>query len=65
MLSKKKTKTVDPKYKPTGRSGHTGTSKREYSRAERQKLQRTGDRLLKDIKKKKEKPASSYDPKLG
>ena len=65
MLSKKTTKTVDPKYKPTGKAGHTGTSKREYSRAERQKLQRTGDRLLKDIQKKKEKPASSYDPKLG
>ena len=65
MLSKKTTKTVDPKYKPTGKAGHTGTSKREYSRPERQKLQRTGDRLLKDIQKKKEKPASSYDPKLG
>ena len=65
MLSKKTTKAVDPKYKSTGKAGHTGTSKREYSRAERQKLQRTGDRLLKDIKKKKEKPASSYDPKLG
>ncbi len=57
MLSKKKTKTVDPKYKPQKATG--------YSRAERQKLQRTGDRLLKDIKKKKEKPASHYDPKLG
>ena len=57
MLSKKKTKKVDPKYKPQKATG--------YSRAERQKLQRTGDRLLKDIKKKKEKPASHYDPKLG
>ena len=65
MLSKKKTKTVDPKYKPTGKAGHTGTSKRQYTTPERQKLQRTGDRLLKDIRKKKEKPASSYDPKLG
>ena len=65
MLSKKKTKTVDPNYKPTGRAGHTGTSKRQYTTPERQKLQRTGDRLLKDIRKKKEKPASSYDPKLG
>ena len=65
MLSKKTTKAVDPKYKPTGKSGHTGTSKRQYTTPERQKLQRTGDRLLKDIQKKKEKPASSYDPKLG
>ena len=65
MLSKKTTKAVDPKYKPTGKAGHTGTSKRQYTTPERQKLQRTGDRLLKDIRKKKEKPASSYDPKLG
>ena len=65
MLSKKTTKTVDPKYKVVrGKPGATPT-KRAYSRAERQKLQRSGDRLLKDIKKKKEKPASSYDPKLG
>ena len=64
LLSKKK-KTVSPKYKPTGKPGHTGTSKRQYTTPERQKLQRTGDRLLKDIQKKKEKPASSYDPKLG
>ena len=60
MLSKKTTKTVDPKYKSTGKAGHTGTSKRQYTTPERQKLQRTGDRLLKDIQKKKEKPASSY-----
>ena len=65
MLSKKTTKTVDPDYKVVrGKPGATPT-KRAYSRAERQKLQRTGDRLLKDIKKKKEKPASSYDPKVG
>ena len=65
LLSKKKTKAVDPKYKATGKAGHTGTSKREYSRPERQKLRRASDRLLSDIKKKKEKPASHYDPKLG
>ena len=65
MLSKKTTKTVDPKYKVVrGKPGATPT-KRAYSRAERQKLQRSGDRLLKDIKKKKEKPASHYDPKVG
>ena len=65
LLSKKKTKAVDPKYKVVrGKPGATPT-KRAYSRAERQKLQRSGDRLLKDIKKKKEKPASHYDPKVG
>ena len=65
LLSQKGKAKVDPKYKPTGKAGHTGTSKRQYTTPERQKLQRTGDRLLKDIQKKKEKPASSYDPKLG
>ena len=62
MLSKKTTKAVDPKYQPTGKAGHTGTSKRQYTTPERQKLQRTGDRLLKDIKNKKDKSASHYDP---
>ena len=37
MLSKKTTKTVDPKYKSTGKAGHTGTSKRLYTTPERQK----------------------------
>ena len=65
MLSKKTTKTVDPKYKVVrGKPGATPT-KRAYSRPERQKLRRASDRLLSDIKKKKEKPASHYDPKLG
>ena len=64
LLSKKK-KTASPKYKPTGKPGHTGTSKRQYTTPERQKLQRAGDRLVKDIQKKKEKPAASYDPKIS
>ena len=65
MLSKKTTKSVDPKYKVVrGKPGATPT-KRAYSRAERQKLRRASDRLLSDIKKKKEKPASHYDPKVG
>ena len=63
-LLTKKTKTVSPKYQSTGKPGHTGTSKREYSRAERQKLRRSSDRLLSDIKKNKEKPASHYDPQI-
>ena len=64
MLSKKTTKTVDPDYKVVrGKPGATPT-KRAYSRAERQKITRAGERLVKDIKKKKEKPASHYDPKV-
>ena len=55
LLTKKKD-TVDPNYKPQKASG--------YTRAERRKLQRAGDRLIKDIKKKKDKPASNYNPKL-
>ena len=63
LLSKKK-KTVSPKYKPTGKPGHTGTSKRQYTTPERQKITRAGERLVKDIQKKKEKPAAHYDPKV-
>ena len=56
MLSKKKTKTVDPKYKPQKATGYTA--------AERQKITRAGQRLVRDIKKGKEKPISHYDPKV-
>ena len=64
MLSKKTTKTVDPKYKVVrGKPGATPT-KRAYSRAERQKITRAGQRLVRDIKKGKEKPISHYDPKV-
>ena len=52
LLTKKKKKTVDPKYKPKKASG--------YTRIERQKMQRAGDRMLKDIKKGVDKPGSSY-----
>jgi hypothetical protein len=54
LLAKKK-KSVDPKYKPQKASGYTAH--------ERRKIMRAGERLVKDIKKGKEKPASSYDPK--
>ena len=54
LLAKKK-KTVDPNYKPQKASGYTAHERRKISRA--------GERLVKDIKKGKEKPASSYDPK--
>jgi len=56
LLAKKTTKAVDPKYKPQKASG--------YTRHERRKVTRAGERLVKDIQKKKEKPASAYDPKL-
>ena len=55
LLSKKK-KTVDPKYKQQKATGYTAP--------ERQKITRAGERLVKDIQKKKEKPASHYDPKV-
>ena len=55
LLSKKK-KTVDPKYKAQKATGYTAP--------ERQKITRAGERLVKDIQKKKEKPASHYDPKV-
>ena len=53
LLSKKK-KTVSPKYKPVKATG--------YPTAERQKITRAGQRLVKDIKQGKEKPISQYDP---
>ena len=45
---------VSSKYKPQKASG--------YSRDERRKLKRAGDRLIKDIRSGKDKPASHYDP---
>ena len=54
QLLTKKTKTVDPKYKPVKATGYTA--------AERQKITRAGRRLVKDIQKGKEKPISQYDP---
>jgi len=52
LLSKKSAKKVSPSYKPQKASG--------YTRTERQKLQRTGDRIIRDIRKGKDKPASAY-----
>ena len=54
LLTKKTKKKVDPKYKPQKASGLTAH--------ERRKLQRAGDRLIRDISKGKEKPISNYDP---
>ena len=54
LLAKKAKKTVDPNYKPQKASG--------YTRHERRKIRRAGERLVRDIKNKKEKPISHYDP---
>ena len=56
LLTKKTTKAADPNYKPHKASG--------FSHAERQKIRRSGQRLVRDIQQKKEKPISHYDPKL-
>ena len=55
LLAKKK-KSVDLKYKPQKASGYTAH--------ERRKIRRAGERLVKDIKKGKEKHISHYDPKV-
>tara|TARA_B100000287_G_C20264857_1_gene635517 strand:+ start:43 stop:627 length:585 start_codon:yes stop_codon:yes gene_type:complete len=39
----------DSKYKPTGKPGHTGTSKKSYSEKERKALYKKGERTLRDI----------------
>ena len=52
LLAKKKKAEVSSKYKPQKASG--------YTRTERQKIMRTGERLRQDIVKGKEKPASHY-----
>ena len=56
LLTKKTKKKVDPKYKPQKASGYTAH--------ERRKIRRAGERLVRDIQKKKEKPISHYDPKV-
>ena len=55
LLAKKK-KSVHPDYKPQKASGYTAH--------ERRKIRRAGERLVRDIQKKKEKPISHYDPKV-
>ena len=54
LLATKKKKTVDPNYKPT--------KKTELTRAERVRLKRSGKRLVKDMQKGVDRPASAYDP---
>ena len=54
LLSKKKKTTVNPNYKPQKASGYTAH--------ERRKIRRAGERLVRDIQNKKEKPISHYNP---
>jgi len=54
LLTKKKKTAVSPNYKPAKASG--------YSRDERRKIKRAGQRLVRDIQKGTEKPASHYKP---
>ena len=56
LLATKKKKTVDPNYKPQKASG--------YTRDERHRLRNAARRLMKDMRKGKEKPASAYDPQI-
>ena len=56
LLATKKKKTADPNYKPQKASGMT--------RDERHRLRNAGRRLMKDMRKGKEKPASAYDPQI-
>ena len=64
LLSKKKKKSVHPDYKVNKGINNAGPSKGSYTAHERRKLQRAGDRLIRDIKKGKEKPISHYNFKL-
>ena len=52
----RKKKEAHPDYKPQKASGYTAHERRKISRA--------GERLVKDIRKGKEKSASHYDPKV-
>ena len=54
LLTKKKKSTVNPNYKPQKASGYTAH--------ERRKIRRAGERLVRDIQNKKEKPISHYNP---
>ena len=56
LLATKKKKTADPNYKPQKASGMT--------RDERHRLRNAASRLIKDMRKGKEKPASAYDPQI-
>ena len=52
LLAKKAKKTVDPKYKPTGKQAYGGPSKKSYTTKERKALYKKGERTLRDIRLK-------------
>ena len=52
LLAKKPKAKVDPKYKPTGGPGNTGTSKKSYTEKERKSLYKKGERTLRDMRLK-------------
>ena len=52
LLAKKPKAKVDPKYKPTGGPGNTGTSKKSYTEKERKALYKKGERTLRDMRLK-------------
>ena len=56
LLATKKKKTAYHNYKPQKASG--------YTRDERHRLRNAARRLMKDMRKGKEKPASAYDPQI-
>ena len=56
LLATKKKKTADPNYKPQKASGDT--------RDERHRLRNAARRLMSDMRKGKEQPASAYDPQI-
>ena len=56
LLATKKKKTADSNYKPQKASG--------YTRDEKHRLRNAARRLMSDMRKGKEKPASAYDPQI-
>ena len=52
LLAKKSEPKTDPKYKPPGKAGLTGPSKKSYTKKERHALYKKGERTLRDIRLK-------------
>ena len=57
LLTKKTKPKVSPDYKPQKASG--------YTRDERRKIKRAGQRLIKDMQKGRERPRSAYEPGMS
>ena len=56
LLATKKKQKVDPRYKPQKQS--------VYTRDEKHRMRNAAMRLVRDMSKGKEKPASAYDPQI-